>query len=52
MDNETHMILNDPDFEYLIGSNQNELSFYDKAEVNAFYKCTGMICSSVLLTQC
>uniref|UniRef100_K1QPB1 Zinc metalloproteinase nas-36 n=1 Tax=Magallana gigas TaxID=29159 RepID=K1QPB1_MAGGI len=33
------MILNDPELEYLIGSNQNDLSFYDKAELNAFYKC-------------
>lgn len=45
------MILNDPDLEYLIGSNQNDLSFYDKAELNAFYKCAGMICSSILLPQ-
>lgn len=44
------MILNDPDLEYLIGSNQNDLSFYDKAELNAFYKCAGMICSSITST--
>lgn len=44
------MILNDPDLEYLIGSNQNDLSFYDNVELNAFYKCAGMICSSITST--
>lgn len=39
--------LNDPDLEYLTRLRHIDLSFYDKAELNAFYKCAnpGMICS-------
>lgn len=41
------IFLNDPDLEYLTRLRHIDLSFYDKAELNAFYKCAnpGMICS-------
>lgn len=39
------MYVNDPDLEYLTQISQTDLSFYDKAELNAFYRCAGMYCS-------
>lgn len=42
------MILNDFDLEYLIGLNQNDFLFYDKVELNVFYKCVGMICFLII----
>ncbi|XP_061167265.1 uncharacterized protein LOC133176117 [Saccostrea echinata] len=35
----TYMISNDPDLAYLPRQMKNDLSFYDKAELNAFYQC-------------
>eukprot|EP00105_Crassostrea_gigas_P035382 XP_019919530.1 PREDICTED: neurogenic locus notch homolog protein 1 [Crassostrea gigas] len=35
----TYMYVNDPDLAYLTRITQNDLSFYDKAELNAFYRC-------------
>lgn len=35
----TYMYVNDPDLEYLTQIQQTDLSFYDKAELNAFYQC-------------
>lgn len=36
------MYVNDPDLEYLTQIQQTDLSFYDKAELNAFYQCAGV----------
>lgn len=36
------MYASDPDLAYLTENTKTDLSFYDKAELNAFYQCTGM----------
>lgn len=33
----------DPDLEYLSEITKTDMSFYDKAELNAFYRCAGML---------
>lgn len=37
------MYASDPDLAYLTENMKTDLSFYDKAELNAFYQCTGMV---------
>lgn len=36
------MYASDPDLAYLTENMKTDLSFYDQAELNAFYQCTGM----------
>lgn len=36
----------DPDLEYLNEITKTDMSFYDKAELNAFYRCAGMLSQS------